>query len=330
MLKDRKQLYVIIGTLVVLLGIILYIFGRYWNFTDNEKEVQIEMIIKTITDDNDFWPVVMEGSMQGAKDYNCHIRISGPRMETDIEEQNRLVRAAIERKPDIIILAPADYTQSLEVAKEVKAAGIVLILLDSQIEESIEDVFVGTDNIEAGRKLGELLLSVQKENVGGKVGIISHVARTSSAIARQQGLIEVIQDTHEVLPIYYSNSNKEQAREITLQLLEEHPDVRAVIGLNEWASVGMAKAVKEKGMLDRVTVLGFDNSILEAKLLEEGTFQGIVIQRAFNMGYLSVEQGIRALENQPLQRQVDSGSSIITRENMYTSENEKLMFRFSE
>lgn len=311
------------------MGIFIYRVGSQWNFHQPKKEYKIEMIIKTITDDNDFWPVVMEGAIQASKDYNSQININGPTQETDIDKQNQLIQEAIKRKPDLMIIAPADYTLSTDMIRAVKFAGIPLVLLDSRIEENIQDIFVGTDNVEAGRKIGELLKSVDPMS-GGKVGIISHVARASSAIGRQEGLIESLQGRYEILEPYYSDSNQSQARERTLELIKEHPDVRVLIGLNEWSSVGMAKAVKELQKNHEIIVLGFDNSREEAKLLEEGSFQGIVIQKAFNMGYLSVENGVKKIMGQKVAEEIDSGSSIITKENMYSPENEKLMFRFSE
>lgn len=330
MRSRRKQIFfLLISLLLIGMGIFVYRVGSQWNFHQPKKEYKIEMIIKTITDDNDFWPVVMEGAIQASKDYNSKIIINGPAQETDIERQNQLIKEAIERKPDLMIIAPADYTLSTEMVRAVKAANIPLVLLDSRIEENIQDIFVGTDNVEAGRKIGELLKSVDPMS-GGKVGIISHVATASSAIGRKEGLMESLKGRYEILEPYYSDSNQNQARERTLELIKEHPDVRVLIGLNEWSSVGMAKAVKELHKNDEIIVLGFDNSREEAKLLEEGSFQGIVIQKAFNMGYLSVENGVKKILGQKVEEEIDSGSSIITKENMYSPENEKLMFRFSE
>ena len=75
-------------------------------------------------------------------------------------------------------------------------------------------------------------------------------------------------------------------------------------------------------------MVGFDNSIEDVQLLEEGVFVGIVVQKPFNMGYLGIEQAYKILKNEEFKVQLDSGSELITKENMYTEENQKLLFPF--
>lgn len=73
---------------------------------------------------------------------------------------------------------------------------------------------------------------------------------------------------------------------------------------------------------------GFDSSIEEIRLLEEGVFDAIVIQKPFNMGYLGIETAVKAARGKEVAPYVDSGSELITKENMYTEENQKLLFPF--
>lgn len=82
------------------------------------------------------------------------------------------------------------------------------------------------------------------------------------------------------------------------------------------------------GLEEQVKVIGFDSSAEEIELLEEGVFQGIVIQKSFNMGYLGIEKAVKAVRGEKVPKNVDSGSQLITKENMYTDENQKLLFPF--
>ena len=68
--------------------------------------------------------------------------------------------------------------------------------------------------------------------------------------------------------------------------------------------------------------------IEEIQLLEEGIFDAIVIQKPFNMGYLGIETAVRAARGRDVETYVDSGSELITKENMYSEENQKLLFPF--
>lgn len=101
------------------------------------------------------------------------------------------------------------------------------------------------------------------------------------------------------------------------------------MGTNEYSAVGAARAVKDLGLKGKVKVVGFDNSIEEIQLLEEGVFQGIIIQKPFNMGYLGVEQAIHILDGKKYEKNVDSGCKMITKENMYEEENQRLLYPFT-
>ena len=74
-------------------------------------------------------------------------------------------------------------------------------------------------------------------------------------------------------------------------MISEHPEVNAIAGLNEYSAVGAARAVKDLGMEDQIVMVGFDSSNEEIQLLEAGIFEGIVIQKPFNMGVFVRAEG---------------------------------------
>jgi ribose transport system substrate-binding protein len=76
--------------------------------------------------------------------------------------------------------------------------------------------------------------------------------------------------------------------------------------------------------------VGFDNSSSEVQLLENEIMLGTVIQKPFTMGYLAVKTALEVVSGHKVDPVMDTGSEFITKENMYTSENEKLMFPFIE
>ncbi len=79
----------------------------------------------------------------------------------------------------------------------------------------------------------------------------------------------------------------------------------------------------------RVKLIGFDSSIYEIQLLEEGTLKALVVQKPFNMGYLGVKTALQLVNrDNPEQRHTYTDSTVVTRENMYTPENQKLLFPF--
>lgn len=78
----------------------------------------------------------------------------------------------------------------------------------------------------------------------------------------------------------------------------------------------------------QIDVFGFDSSIEQIRFLEASECQGLMIQKPFNMGYLGIEKAVKLLEGEKLPDYIDSGFQLITQDNMYTKENQKLLFPF--
>lgn len=313
--------------LLLLLIIISLIYGIFNGKTAEDKKIKIICIPKVIDEDNAFWFSLLEGVETGAKEMNVDLEIVAAEKEVDYERQNELIREAIEKKPDAILLTPCDREKTMPLAKEIKKAGITLILIDSEMEEKIEDAVVATDNYEAGLKLGEIVTDLIKED--SKIAIVSHVKEASTAVERERGLRDKLGGHEElIVDVVYGNSDYQVGYEVTEELLKREKDINIIVGLNEYSAIGAARAVADMGMTGKVKMVGFDSSEEEIKLLEAGIFEGIVVQKAFNMGYIGLETAVKILRGEGVASNIDSGSNIVRKDNIYTEENQKLLFPF--
>ena len=142
----------------------------------------------------------------------------------------------------------------------------------------------------------------------------------------RQGLGELEKN---IVDVVYCDSNYDKSYDLTMELMEKYPDLKMVAGMNEYSSVGAARAVKAVGAEDRIQVVGVDSSQEAVRLMEQGVFKGIVIQKAFKMGYMGVEETSRLLRGQSYDPDINSGCELVTPKNMYSSEIEKLLFPFN-
>lgn len=313
--------------MIWLLAFILTAFLLTSCNTKDKKAVKIVYVSKVQDDNNAFWFSLIEGTEIAAKEYGVHLTILAPDSESDYEKQNDLIADAIALKPDAILLSPADNEKTLPAAKKIKEAGIKLILIDSQMAEPIEDALIATDNFEAGKKVGQLVNNLIKEN--SKIAVVSHVQGTSTAIAREAGLRMALgEDEKKIVDVVFSDSEYDKAYQVTKELLQAHPDVDIIAGLNEYSAIGAARAVRDLKLTDYIKLVGFDSSTEEIQLLESGVFDGIVVQKAFNMGYIGLETAVKILRGEDVAANIDSGSNIVRKDDIYTEENQKLLFPF--
>ena len=284
-------------------------------------------IPKAMDDSNDFWTAMIEGAQMAALDNDVELTIMSPRLETDIDVQNQMIEDAIAMQPNAIVLAPCDYTKTTPYAQKVIDAGIKLLILDSTMDKDFGCTVVATDNVEAGRKMGEYMKGHLNED--SVIGIVGHVKGASTATDREQGIREAIGEYEDqIVDVVFCNSSYSTAIEVTEQMLAEHPDINVIFGLNEYSAVGAARAIKKLGLTGKVHMIGFDSSLEEVSMMEEGVIDAIVVQKALNMGYLGVTIAYQESLSSEIQDDVDSGSVLITKDTIYTEENQKLLFPF--
>ncbi len=293
-----------------------------------ERRMSLVYIPKVEDSTNDFWKALILGTKMAAKEYNADIEIKAPAEENDIERQNELLKEAISEEPDAILFSPSSFTESNDLLKEAKEKGIRISFIDSYTEEKVQDLTVATDNLEAGEKLGKFAATLLGPD--DQIAIVAHVKGVSTAVEREEGFRKGLGDlAKNIVEVVYCDSQYEKSRKLTQELMEKYPNLKMVAGMNEYSSVGAARAVKAAGAKDRIQVVGVDSSQEAVQLMENGVFKGLVVQKAFKMGYIGVKETILMLRGKSYEKDVNSGCELVTPDNMYDSEIEKLLFPFN-
>ena len=325
MIKKKKWLSICL--VVCLIG---GIGGAAWYRQKKieERRMSLVYIPKVEDSTNDFWKALILGTKMAAKEYNADIEIKAPNEENDIERQNELLKEAISEEPDAILFSPSSFTESNDLLKEAKEKGIRISFIDSYTEEKVQDLTVATDNLEAGEKLGKFASTLLGPD--DQIAIVAHVKGVSTAVEREEGFRKGLGDlAKNIVEVVYCDSQYEKSRKLTQELMEKYPNLKMVAGMNEYSSVGAARAVKAAGAKDRIQVVGVDSSQEAVQLMENGVFKGLVVQKAFKMGYIGVKETILMLRGKSYEKDVNSGCELVTPDNMYDSEIEKLLFPFN-
>ena len=325
MIKKKKWLSICL--VVCLIG---GIGGAAWYRQRKLEERRLSLVYIPKVEDstNDFWKALILGTKMAAKEYNADIEIKAPAEENDIERQNELLKEAISEEPDAILFSPSSFTESNDLLKEAKEKGIRISFIDSYTEEKVQDLTVATDNLEAGEKLGKFASTLLGPD--DQIAIVAHVKGVSTAVEREEGFRKGLGDlAKNIVEVVYCDSQYEKSRKLTQELMEKYPNLKMVAGMNEYSSVGAARAVKAAGAKDRIQVVGVDSSQEAVQLMENGVFKGLVVQKAFKMGYIGVKETILMLRGKSYEKDVNSGCELVTPDNMYDSEIEKLLFPFN-
>ena len=291
-----------------------------------QRQLRVTLVLKTETDVAEFWGMLLSGVERAAEEYDVKLKVLASPTETAIDTQIELIRQTVAEKPDVMILSAADYDRCAEATEEAIAAGIRVVAVDTDVNAEGRACYVGSDNYEMGLEMGQQMASYLPE--GGKVAVIQHMLTTTTGIDRTRGVIDALTKAGniEILGSFCCDNSTDRARIITQELLEQAPDISGFVCTNEVCNVGAANALVELGMGGKVFVVGCDNSQRQIAFLEQNIIQAIVTQRPFNMGYMAVQQAVGAASGEKSENFVEVPCVLITRENMYTQENQKLLF----
>jgi ribose transport system substrate-binding protein len=328
-MKSNKFPHILIAIIAMLL-ILLYNMFFLMNPEDKANEV-IYFVSKTNSENNTFWRSVENGAKVAANELGVDLIFVGPERELDLDTQVEFVEEGIRIKPKAIILAASDYNYLTEVAEKVIDNNITFVTVDSDVGIKEPHSFIATNSIEAAKLLG--IKAGRLIDGEGKVAIVSHLKGASSAFNREEGFKQGISSFKYITlidEIEYSNNDVTTAYEKTKSLIKKYPDLKCMFGTNEATLIGMAKAIKELGVKDQITLVGFDISVEAAGYLEEDVIKAIIAQKPFNMGYLSVKEAIELSKNTKEYHEIDVDVVLINKENMFDSQNQRLLIPFLE
>ncbi|MBQ2158950.1 MAG: substrate-binding domain-containing protein, partial [Oscillospiraceae bacterium] len=277
-----------------------------------------------------FWRSVFAGANAARAEYNVNLVIRGPDTEENYAGQNMYIQEAIRNHADAIVFSAISYTENAAAIDEAAEAGIKIVVIDSDVNSSRVSARIGTDNIQAGRITAAAALDTDEQHLS--VGIVNFAQFSRNGEEREIGLREQLEKDPRVEEICTVNSltDHDAARESATELLREHPEINILIGLNEPLGVGVAEASEELKLKDRVRVISFDSNIRCIELLRHGDVSALIVQNPYAMGYLGVETAWKILEGQSFRpdQLIDTATSIITQENMFSVEGQKALFSF--
>ena len=93
----------------------------------------------------------------------------------------------------------------------------------------------------------------------------------------------------------------------------------------EPTTLGILRALQDSGLAGKVHFIGFDSSEKMIAALRAGQLSGFVVQNPLNIGYLGVKTMVRHLRGEKVPERIDTGSTLITTENLDQPEIHELL-----
>ncbi|MCC6962606.1 MAG: substrate-binding domain-containing protein [candidate division Zixibacteria bacterium] len=210
--------------------------------------------------------------------------------EFDVAKQKDQMQDYIVRMVNAIVLSPCDSKSIGTSVKAANDAGIPVFTADiACLAEGVKIVtHVASDNLAGGRLAAQALIKAL--NGAGEVAIIDH-PEVESVIQRVKGFEEELATAPDIKLVAKLSGHgvKDQAFRTAEDILQAHPKLAGIFGINDDSALGALAAVEKDGKLGQVIIVGFD-AVPEARTaIAAGKIHADVIQQPLEIGRRTIE-----------------------------------------
>lgn len=313
MKKDKKVfifIEAVLGTMVLFLAFLML---REKNV---DKSYQISVIVENADDTQ--WSAFKYGLKMAAEDKGAEMVMVSTGASLSQEEEKKLIEEEIKNGADGVIVQPVSGEDTQQMLKEVGNKAEIMLVDD--ILSGIEKFpVIQPDAYAIGKTLVEELLKDYGGNLEGKtLGILNGKEGLKSSAEKEKGFIEALQGTG--AEIVWSDT----------QITENMPDVDFVIALDD-NSLRAAGEMAAANNLHGAIVYGIGNSTQSVYYLDMGIAECLVIPDTFNVGYQSLTELVNKLEKAFYEYENQEISyTVMRKENMFSKENQEVIFTMSQ
>ncbi len=286
--------------------------------SSSDTEYTISFIVK-LTDGH--FSRVMAGANAYADEHpNVTVEIQSPTSATAYDEQVNMIETALGSGAyDAMVVAPL---QSDSVSTLVASTDLVVVACDTDFDSEKKTTYVGTGNKDAAASGGAAAAeeAISRGSDAPTAVILTGVQGDETHDDRLAGFTESIEDAGgEVLEVQYCDALADKAANAMEAIMQKYPEgVDCILCTCDDMAVAAAKVVSDanSAAYENTVICGFDGNQAAIEAIEAGTLTMDVAQLGYQMGYKSVEAAVMALEGEEVESFIDSGSQIVSADNV--------------
>ena len=290
-------------------------------FAQNSQPV-IGLITKT--DTNPFFVKMKEGATAEAKKLGAKLLTGAGKADGDNAGQVTAIENMVAAGAKTILITPSDSKAIVPAIAKARAAGVMVIALDSPTEPlSAVDGLFATNNYQAGVLIGQWA----KAKMAGKTPVIASLDLFPGqpvGIARHNGFLAgfgnadiksstAAQVNTGVACAQDSFGDQAKGQTAMENCLQKNPDINLVYTINEPAAAGAYQALKSAGKEKDVLIVSVDGGCAGVRNVEGGVIGATSQQYPLKMASMGVAAGVEyAKSGKKVSGYTDTGVNLIT------------------
>lgn len=249
------------------------------------------------------------GAARLAQQLGCELSGFAPNIPDDIDQQTAQIHAAIESRPDAILISPVHATALNAALQEVIDAGIVLVFFVTSADGVSANTFTTSDNYTLAAEIATRL--VDHLGGGGKVAILDGLAQSPTSPPRSKAFRDVTSACPGIEVVAAASGDYQRAggKAEMAKILAAHSELDGVISANDIMALGALEALNEAGRT--TTIVGMNAMPDAIKAIKDGKLLATVSYDALSLAAMAVQAAIRILDGKPVPKVIELPADII-------------------
>ncbi|WP_436863071.1 D-ribose ABC transporter substrate-binding protein [Staphylococcus caeli] len=291
----KKVWMIIIATLLFLTGCSLEspLEQNDSGKSDKKKEdIVIGVSISTLN--NPFFVKIKDGIEAEAKKQGVKVKFADA--QDDAAKQANDIDDLIQQNVDYLIVNPTDsdaISGSIQIAND---QNIPVVTLDREVAKGKVASFIASDNVKGGEMAGKLI--AEKFGEDTKVAELEGIPGASATRERGKGFHNVADDSLDVVSKQSAKFNRTEGLNVTQNIIQAHPDIKAIFAQNDEMALGAVEAVGNKD----IKVIGFDGNEDAIKSVDNQKLFATVAQQPHLMGEESIKTVMNLIEGKKVEK----------------------------
>lgn len=322
-MKKNKVLAFILILLAFVVSFVILNRDRIFE-KKNSEPYEISIICRSKSAERS--TTIKQGIDQAAKDLNAEVSFITLSNENSAQEQISLLQREIKNGADAIVIAPVnsvDLKQPIEKAQK----SVPVVTMQSTVDSMKGLQYISCDNL----KLGSALANTMVKNgiTQNRIIILRNSMDCSNIHQRYLGVLQQLNSTKKQIEYWDIPDDPQEAYDTAKGLLQ-NSSANTLIALDGVTLEAAAKAERDllKNGIAQVQIYGIGRTNTVVSLLDEQIINSIGVENEYNLGYLSIKTAINNINKKHETNNTNINFAIVDHENMYNSDNQRLLFPF--
>jgi fructose transport system substrate-binding protein len=285
----------------------------------------VGLITKTNT--NPFFVKMKQGFEAKAKELGLTPQAYAGKFDGDNDGEVAAIEALMAAGAKGILLVPSDSTAIVPTVKKARAAGILVITLDTPLDPiDAADANFATDNFKAGELIGQWAKATLGDKAGSaKIATLDLTANQPTVdYLRHNGFLTgfgipvkdpkhfAMSDSPQIVGSDLSSGSDEGGRTAMEKILQKADHIDLVYAINEPAADGGYAALKAAGKEKGVLVVAVDGGCNGIKSVKAGVIGATSQQYPLLMAADGVEAVAEFIKSGKKPASIDTGEQLVT------------------